>query len=81
MYQVTAIFEGCEIGYGEGDSGSYAIEECIESIDNIYQWQNLSIVLNVLSNTNVNTIPLGYMYKFNGNVFMVKRVSTNKQLV
>ena len=80
MYQVTAIYEGSEIGYGEGLTGSYAIEDCIESIDGIYQEQNLIISLHVLSNNNVNTIPLGYVYKFQGNVFIVKRVSSNKQL-
>ena len=80
MYQVTAIYEGCEIGYGEGLTGSYAIEDCIESIDGIYHEQNLIISLHVLSNNNVNTIPLGYVYKFQGNVFIVKRVSSNKQL-
>ena len=36
MYQVTAIYYGSEIGYGEGDSFDYALEECIESMDAIY---------------------------------------------
>ena len=36
MYQVTAIYEGVEIGFGEGDSVDYAIEECIDSIDSMY---------------------------------------------
>jgi len=81
MYQVTAIFEGCEIGYGEGESGSYAIEDCIDSIDNIYCDQGLTIDLHVLSNSKTNTIPLGYVYRFESNVFMVNKVSVNKQLV
>jgi hypothetical protein len=34
--QVTAIYQGCEIGFGEGESLDYAIEECIESIDSMY---------------------------------------------
>jgi hypothetical protein len=80
MYQVTAIFMDSEIGYGEGLTGSYAIEDCIESIDNIYMQEKLIISLHVLSNNNVNTIPLGYTYKFGNSVFIVKRVSTNKQL-
>ena len=83
MYQVKAIYEGCEIGYGEGLTGSYAIEDCLESIDSIYQQEKLIISLHVLSNNNVNTIPLGYTYKFGNNVFIVKRVSSkkfNKQL-
>ena len=80
MYQVTAIFMDSEIGYGEGQSSSYAIEDCIESIDNIYMQEKLIISLHVLSNSNVNNIPLGYVYKFGNSVFIVERVSTNKQL-
>jgi hypothetical protein len=36
MYQVTAIYQGSEIGYGEGSGYQYAIEECIDSIDSMY---------------------------------------------
>jgi hypothetical protein len=36
MYQVTAVYYGSEIGYGEGDSFDYALEECIESMDAVY---------------------------------------------
>ena len=79
MYQVTAIFEGCEIGYGEGESGSYAIGECLESIDSIYHHAGIYATLSVISNSNVNTVPLGKIYGHAGNKFMVKRVS-NKQL-
>ena len=34
--RVTAIINGWEIGYGEGESSAYAIEECIDSIESIY---------------------------------------------
>ena len=34
--QVTAIYEGSEIGFGVGDSYQYAIEECIDSIESMY---------------------------------------------
>ena len=80
MYQVTAIYEGCEIGYGEGDSSSYAIGECLESIDSIYSQANIIASLNVLSNSSVNIVPLGKIYGHAGNKFIVKRVSTNKQI-
>jgi hypothetical protein len=80
MYQITAIYEGCEIGYGEGYSNKYAIGECLESIDSIYDNANLIISLSVLSTDNINGIPLGRVYGFKGNKFIVKRVSTNKQL-
>jgi hypothetical protein len=79
MYQVTAIYEGCEIGYGEGEGSSYAIEECIESIDSIYQQEQLTIVLHILSNSNVNNIPLGYTCKNGNHVYIVKKVSVNRQ--
>jgi hypothetical protein len=36
MYQVTAIFQNTEIGYGEADSIGYATEECMESIPEIF---------------------------------------------
>jgi hypothetical protein len=34
--RVTAIYNGSEIGYGQGDSATYAIEECIDSIDSMF---------------------------------------------
>ena len=80
MYQITAIYEGCEIGYGEGYSNKYAIAECLESIDSIYNDANLIISLTVLSTDNINAIPLGRVYIYAGNKFIVNRVSTNKQL-
>jgi hypothetical protein len=36
MYQVTAVYQGAEIGYGEGEGLDYAKEEAIESIPSIY---------------------------------------------
>ena len=37
MYRVTAVYDGCEIGYGEGDGDGYAVEDCIDSIPQIYK--------------------------------------------
>ena len=37
MFQVTAIYQDCEVGYGEADSLQYAIEECALSIDGFYR--------------------------------------------
>lgn len=34
--QVTAIYQGSEIGHGQGDGYVYAVEECIDSIDAMY---------------------------------------------
>ena len=36
MYQVTAIWQDSEVGYGEGESLEYAREDCIQSIDLIF---------------------------------------------
>ena len=36
MFQVTAIFQGAEVGYGEGEGLAYSLADCIESIDSFY---------------------------------------------
>lgn len=36
MFQVTAIYQDCEVGYGESDSLQYAIEECAFNVDSFY---------------------------------------------
>ena len=36
MYQVTAIYEDAEIGYGEGEGLSYGIEECLDSVPSVF---------------------------------------------
>jgi virulence-associated protein VapD len=79
MYQVAAVLYDAEIGFGEGEGSAYAIEECIESIDSIYQQERLIIDLYVISNTKVNNVPLGKIYRSNNNVFIVKKVATHSQ--
>ena len=37
MYQVTAIYQNNEIGYGEGEGDHYAIEDCMDSIPQIFK--------------------------------------------
>ena len=37
MYTVTAIYQDSEIGYGEGESDAYAVEDCIDSIPMIFK--------------------------------------------
>ena len=37
IYQVTAVWGDCEIGYGEGESLGYAKRECLESIGSFYK--------------------------------------------
>ncbi len=36
MYQVTAVYQGAEIGYGEGEGLSYAKQDAVDSIPSIY---------------------------------------------
>jgi len=36
IYQVTAVWDDCEIGYGEGETLNYAKQECLDSIEEIY---------------------------------------------
>jgi hypothetical protein len=35
FYQVTAVYQNSEIGYGEGESDGYAVEDCVDSIPSI----------------------------------------------
>jgi hypothetical protein len=37
MYTVTAVYQDSEIGFGEGYSDGYAVEECVDSIPSIYK--------------------------------------------
>jgi len=48
MCQVTIVWNGAEIGYGEGESYQYAKQEAVESVSDIYlgtesEWE-LSVV-------------------------------------
>ena len=37
MYTVTAVWQDCEIGFGEGEGFQYAVSEAIDSIDGFYR--------------------------------------------
>jgi hypothetical protein len=37
MYQVTAVVDGCEVGYGEGESLKWAKMEALDNIDSFYR--------------------------------------------
>ncbi len=37
MFTVTAIYDGCEIGFGEGESYEYAMNEAVDSIETLYK--------------------------------------------
>ena len=36
MYQVTIVYQGAEIGYGEGEGLAYARQEALESVSSFY---------------------------------------------
>ena len=56
--KVTAIINGWEIGLGQGDSATYAIEECIDSIESIYLDESvIGDVELVLNGTGGSTYP------------------------
>ena len=55
--QVTAIYQGSEIGYGEGQHYIYAVEECIDSIDSMYIENALEDIELVFSDTGNSTLP------------------------
>jgi hypothetical protein len=42
FYQVTAVYDDAEIGYGEGEALSYAKQECLDSIGSFYESVKLS---------------------------------------
>ena len=46
MFQVTAIYENGEIGYGEGETIAYAMDDCAASIPAIFE--NETVVISIL---------------------------------
>ena len=44
MYQVTAMYEDAEIGYGESDIYEDAASECAESVPSIYPEDSVVLV-------------------------------------
>ena len=49
-YQVTAVYEDDEIGYGEGESLAYAKQDCRESIPLIYAGVLAQVTYTVVKN-------------------------------
>lgn len=45
MYQVTAIYQNSEIGYGEGESLKYALEDCGSSISPMFENEEVEILI------------------------------------
>lgn len=45
MIQVTAIYQNSEIGYGEGESLKYALEDCGASISPMFENEEVEILI------------------------------------
>lgn len=45
MYQITAIYQDSEIGYGEGESLKYALEDCGTSISSMYENEQVELLI------------------------------------
>jgi hypothetical protein len=45
MIQVTAILNDSEIGYGEGESLRYALEDCGASISSMYENEQVELLI------------------------------------
>lgn len=54
IISVTAIYQNSEIGYGEGESLSYAIDDCIASISPIFEGEK--VTLSILENDNLRQV-------------------------
>lgn len=54
IISVTAIYKNSEIGYGEGESLSYAIDDCIASISPIFEGEK--VTLSILENDTLRQV-------------------------
>lgn len=54
MIQVTAIYDGSEIGYGEGEGLHYAIDDCAASIPSIFE--HSTVTLSILNGDKISQI-------------------------
>jgi hypothetical protein len=76
MFQVTAIYENGEIGYGEGETIAYAIDDCAASIPAIFE--NERVVISILSDDGVVEKIKGRVYlDMNGVSNICDRVQIN----
>lgn len=45
-YTIVAMYQGAEVGFGEGDTYEYAMRECIESVPDIYPAEDVMLEAN-----------------------------------
>lgn len=75
MIQVTAIYQNGEIGYGEGESISYAIDDCAASIPAIFE--NETVLISILENGTTQKIKGRVYLDMNGVANICDRVQIN----
>lgn len=75
MIQVTAIYENGEIGYGEGETIAYAIDDCAASIPAIFE--NETVVISILKDDSVEKIKGRVYLDMNGVAAICDRVQIN----
>ena len=66
MYQVTAIYQNGEIGYGEGEYSDYAIQDCVASISPMFEGE--TVIISVLENDSIRRITGVVYIKINGDI-------------
>jgi len=66
MFQVTAIYQNSEIGYGEGEGLEYAIEDCAASISPMFEDQ--IVTMSILENGEARQISGRVYIRVNGDI-------------
>jgi hypothetical protein len=64
MYQVTAIYQNSEIGYGEGEGLEYAIEDCFEYVSPMFE--NEIVTLSILKDDTLHRVDGRVYIKIDG---------------
>lgn len=75
MIQVTAIYQNGEIGYGEGETIAYAIDDCAASIPAIFE--NETVLISILENDTAQQIKGRVYLDMNGVANICDRVQVN----
>ena len=63
MITATATYNGSDIGFGEGESNTYAIEECIESVPVMYLEDMNNIELTIRNNNQKFRVDFRHFYQ------------------
>lgn len=53
MYQATAVYQGGEMAYGEGESLAYALSECLSDIDPMCEFMIPDMHIRVIGDSRI----------------------------